>query len=141
MRKIGEYIKWYFYITTSILFVAAVTFSLAGAEALPAKTLWQVILSGLATTVVTVVINLTCSAWAVWGYLFHYIALSAVMVMLGAWFGWISLDLGGIAFMLVCVAIVYALVYLMYYAIDLREAKMINERLKEKNGEQEAYHE
>lgn len=135
MRKLSEYIKWYFYITTSILLVTAVIFSLYGAETLPGKTLWQVMLSGLATTVVTVtIVFIDCksSMGAFWKYCCHYIMLSAVMIPLGAWFGWINLNMRGIALMLVYVAGVYILAFGAYYTIDLRAAKKINERLKEK---------
>lgn len=36
MKKLGEYIKWYFYITTSILLVTAVIFKIYNPETLPA---------------------------------------------------------------------------------------------------------
>lgn len=138
MRKIGEYIKWYFYITTSILFIVAVIFSLYGAETLPGKTLWQIMLSGFATTVVTVaIVFIDCksSVRVFWKYCCHYILLSAVMILLGVWFGWIALNLRGIALMLASVAGVYMLTFGAYYVIDLRVAKKINDRLKEKYDE------
>ena len=54
MKKIGEYVKWYVYITTSILMVEALIFGMYGAEKLPGETLWQIMVSGLATTLLTV---------------------------------------------------------------------------------------
>lgn len=139
MKKIGEYIKWYFYITTSILLVTAVIFALYGVKTLPGETLWQILLSGLFTTLITVTIfciDSKSTMGTVLKYFCHYIALSAVMIPLGIWFGWLNLNLPGIAMMLGSVAAVYLLACSAYYIIDLRAAKKINQRLKEKYGEE-----
>lgn len=138
MKKISEYIKWYFYITTSILIVTAVIFTLYGAKTLPGATLWQILLSGLLTTLITVAIgfvNCKSTVGTVLKYFCHYIALSGVMIFCGNWFGWLALDFAGIAMMMGAVATVYALAFGAYCVIDLRAAKKINERLKEKYGD------
>ncbi len=139
MKKIGEYVKWYVYITTSILMVMAVICGLYGAEELPGETLCQILLSGLLTTIVTVAmicINNMVSKGMVFVYLCHYISLCAVMIPLGIWFGWINVNWQGIVMMLGAVAAVYLLTFGAYYVIDLRAAKKINQRLKEKYGEE-----
>lgn len=138
MKKIGIALKWYFYITTSILMVTAVIFGLYGVESLPAETLWQIILSGALTTLLTVVmfyIESKSMAGTILKYFFHYVALSAVMIPLGIWFGWLHADVPGIGMMLICVAAVYLLVVGAYYVVDLQAAKKMNQRLKEKYGE------
>lgn len=139
MKKIGEYIKWYVYITTSILLVTAIIFTLYGTKTLPGATLWQIMLSGLLTTLITVaIVFIDCKSTigTVLKHFCHYISVSAVMILLGNWFGWLSLNLPGIAMMLGAVAAVYLLVFGVYYIIDLRAAKEINKRLKEKYGEE-----
>ena len=119
--------------------VTAVVFSLSGTETLPAPTLWQVMLSGLATTLVTVtIVYIDCKSamGEVLKYFIHYIALSGVMVPLGIWFGWLRFSVPGIVMMLVAVAAVYLLAFGAYYIIDLKAAKKMNQRLKEKYGEE-----
>ena len=139
MKKIGEYVKWYVYITTSILMVEALIFWLYGAEKLPGETLWQIMVSGLATTLLTVVmtyVDTKTTAGSIFKYAGHYAALCVVMIVLGGWFGWINLNVRGIALMMGAVAAVYVLAFGAYYIIDLRSAKQINQRLKEKYGDE-----
>lgn len=138
MKKISEYVKWYFYITTSILMVRAVIFGLYGAESLPGATLWQIMLSGFLTTLVTVlIVCIDCKSMVgnILKYFLHYSVLCGVMIPLGIWFGWLRADLPGIVMMLVSVAAVYLLAVGAYYVIDLRSARKMNRRLKEKYGE------
>lgn len=140
MKKIGEYIKWYFYITTNILFVTATIFRLYGATALPGAILWQIMLSGFLTTIVTVlIIYIECESTVgrLIKFFCHYIALCVVMICSGKWFDWLDLNLSGIIMMLAAVAAVYLLAFCVYYVIDLREANRINKRLKEKYGDEE----
>ena len=138
MKKMSDYVKWYFYITTSILMVTAVIFGLYGAESLPGATLWQIMLSGFLTTFITVlIVSIDCKSLLgnVLKFVCHYGALCAVMIPLGIWFGWLHANLPGIVMMLVSVAAVYLLTIGAYYVIDLRAARKMNRRLKEKYGE------
>ncbi|MBQ8198564.1 MAG: DUF3021 family protein [Lachnospiraceae bacterium] len=139
MKKIGEYVKWYVYITTSILMVVALIFGLYGAEELPGETLWQILVSGFATTLLTVVMVYVDTATvmgSVFKFVGHYLALCATMIVLGGRFGWLNLNVRGIAMMMCAVAAVYVLAFGAYYIIDLRSAKQINRRLKEKYGDE-----
>lgn len=139
MKKIREYVKWYFYITTSILMVTAVIFGLYGAKSLPGATLWQIMLSGLLTTLITVlIVCIDCKSMLgnIVKYFCHYLALCAVMIPLGIWFGWLHMNVSGIIMMLVSVAAVYLLVIGAYYIVDLKAARKMNQRLKEKYGEE-----
>ena len=123
MKKIGEYVKWYVYITTSILMVEALIFVLYGAKELPGETLWQIMISGLVTTLLTVAmtyLDTKTMAGSILKYVGHYAALCAVMIALGGWFGWINLNVRGIMLMMGAVAAVYVLAFGTYYIIDLR---------------------
>lgn len=137
MKILSECMKWYFYITTSILMVVAVIFTLYGVEPLPSATLWQILLSGLATTLITVIfgeLDKKFMLGKVLKYFLHYMLLSVVMISLGVWFGWLDLKPSGIIMMLGAVAVVYALAFGAYYIVDLRAAKKINQGLKKKYG-------
>lgn len=137
MKILSECMKWYFYITTSTLMVVAVIFTLYGAETLPPTTLWQIILSGLATTLITVIFGALDKKFMlgkVLKYFLHYILLSVVMISLGVWFGWLDLKPSGIIMMLGAVAAVYALAFGAYYIVDLRATKKINQGLRKKYG-------
>ena len=96
--------------------------------------------SGLATTLLTVAmvyVDTKTVAGGIFKYLGHYVALCAVMIVLGGRFGWINLNVRGIALMMGAVAAVYVLAFGAYYIIDLRSAKQINQRLKEKYGDEQ----
>ena len=49
MKIISSFIKWYFYITTGILFVCAINMTLSREENIPSDTLWKILLSGFLT--------------------------------------------------------------------------------------------
>lgn len=131
MKLISEVFKWFLYITTGILIVTATMYTILGEETMPVNTLWKILLAGVLTTGVTICFK----PWKDWGYvgfLLHYLALCVVMVVCGSMFGWIKFSLFGILFMMIDVAIVYAIAFGAYLLVDLRQAKEINEKLKEK---------
>lgn len=138
MKKVSEFLKWFFYITTCVLFVCAANVLLSGGDVIPASMLWQIMLSGFVTSLVTVVFRP-----AVWdgGRVFvikiviHYFALCAVMILFGCWFGWMSLNIQGIIMMMISVAVVYFLVYFAAYWLDRKQADEINRKLKRKYSE------
>ncbi|MED9903637.1 MAG: DUF3021 family protein [Lachnospiraceae bacterium] len=135
MKRIGEFIKWFFYITTSILIVCAVGFGLDGEAQIPAASLWQILVSGFLTTIVTVLIvfrECNKKSTIFLKHFFHYLALCAVMILCGHWFGWLDFDFDGILMMAISVAVVYILSAGAYCIIDLRQASEINQRLKDK---------
>lgn len=138
MRKLSDFIKWYTYITISILIVCTIQFGIYCEEMIPLATLWQILLSGFLTTLVTVLLVLTEDnrKWmnVVRGVL-HYILLCIIMIACGNWFGWLNLDLAGIGMMVGAVAVVYILSFGAYYITDLKQANEINQKLKEKYKE------
>ena len=135
MKIISSFIKWYFYITTGILFVCAINITLSREENIPSDTLWKILLSGFLTTVVTMFFLFRESdSKFVMGYrmILHYLALGIVMILSGRWFGWLEFDISGIVMMLLSVAVVYFLTSFAYYILDRKEAQEINQKLNEK---------
>ena len=133
MKIFSDFIKWFLYITTCILIVVAANIMISGKDMIPADTLWQVLLSGFLTTLVTVLL------WAkepgnirsgIIRMLVHYIALCAVMIICGRWFDWMNLSPAGIVMMVISVAVVYALVVLADYWTGRKLADEINQKLK-----------
>ncbi|MDE5908637.1 MAG: DUF3021 domain-containing protein [Lachnospiraceae bacterium] len=135
MKVFRDFIKWFSYITAGILVVCAVNFTLVGSGMIPTITLWQILLSGGLTTLVTMLLypraNGKKSVVFV-GCLLHYAVLCGVMIACGYWFQWLSLDAEGIVMMCLSVAGVYLLAFTAYYIVDLKQAEKINQRLKEK---------
>lgn len=139
MKSLIHFVKFFLYITTGILFVCAVNLELAGADALPCDTLWQILLSGLLTTGITLLLfsgNKTAKGSYPARILIHYAALCLVMIFFGCHFGWINLNFRGILIMLVSVAVVYLITFFSYYLTDIKQAREINRKLTEKYGEE-----
>ena len=135
MKIISSFIKWYFYITTGILFVCAINITLSREENIPSNTLWKVLLSGFLTTAVTIgfLLRESDSKFVmIYRMILHYLALSIVMILSGRWFGWLEFDISGIVMMLLSVAVVYFLTSFSYYILDRKEAQEINQKLNEK---------
>lgn len=140
MRILSDAVKWFMYITTGILIVVAINVAVVGEQTISVNTLWNILLSGFLTTVVTMLLypreeNRKSTVFI--KCFLHYLALCIVMVICGKWFGWINLNLAGILLMAVSVAVVYGLAFLSYYIVDVRQADEINRRLKEKYSDEE----
>ncbi len=140
MKKLGEALKWFLYITTGVLFVATISYTLSGEETLSVVTLWHILLTGFLTTIITMFMSPNGEErQAVFGIkiVVHYVSLCIVMVILGTQFGWMTFCLEGVLVMCVEVAIVYGITFLAYGVVDRKQADAINKRLKEKYGEEE----
>ena len=140
MRRVSEFIKWFFYITTCVLLVCAANIQISGDETIPTVTLWQILLSGFLTALVTVIL------WpgaqdgvrvSVIKIIVHYFVLCGVMIACGCQFGWMVLNLSGVVMMTVSVAVVYLLVFLASYQVDKKQADEINKKLKGKYSDKE----
>ena len=141
MEKVGKLLKWFLYITPGIVFVYAVNIEIAGEETIPARGLWQVLLAGFLTALVTMALvpREGKRKWSVFaGILLHYAVLCVVMIACGCLFGWMDFDASGVIMMSVSVAAVYLLSFLVYFRIDLKQAEEINRKLKEKYGDEES---
>ena len=140
MRKLFELLRWFFYITTCVLFVCAANVQISGNETVPAIILWQILLSGFLTALVTVVLlpgEQDGGRVGVIKIIVHYFVLCGVMIGCGYQFGWMELNLNGIVMMAVSVAVVYLLVFLAGYWLDKKQADEINKRLKGKYSDRE----
>lgn len=140
MRIFREAIKWFVYITTGNLIAVTVNFAFSGEKIMPAKTLWEILLSAFLTTIVTVFLHPADETKPSITYLkmiLHYLALCGVMTICGNWFGWIELNLAGILLMAISVAVVYLLCFLTDLILDRRQAEAINKRLKERYSDEE----
>ncbi len=136
MKILSEIFKWFLYITTGILIVTAIAFSVKGEEMIPVNTLWKILLAGLLTTGVTVGFK----PWKDNGvgiYVLHYLALCMVMVVCGCMFEWIYFEPLGVLSMMIYVAAVYGIAFVAYWLVDLKRAEDINKKLREKYKEEE----
>lgn len=139
MIKLQEFIKWFVFITTGILIVCAVCFSLSPeGKVIPGITLWEILLSGLLTSAITTFF-LSREALDKWNvivvFILHYIFLDMAMFACGVWFGWMSLDFTGVFSMSLSVAGVYLFTFAVNYFLDVQQADAINRKLKEKYKE------
>ena len=140
MELIKKFLRWFFYITTAVLIICAVNFGVSDGDVIPKETLWQILLSGFLTAGVTTLLypRESCKGGRVLlQCLVHYAALCAVMIVSGHQFGWLDYNAGGIAMMLVSVAVVYLICFGVYFLVDLHQADKINRRLREKYGEKD----
>ena len=140
MRKLTRFFKWFFYITTCVVFICAANVQISGGDTVPAKMLWEILLSGLVTALVTMVFlpDLKDSGrLGVLKYAAHFVSLCVVMILCGCWFGWMDFNFSGIVMMVLSVAVVYFLVFLAAYLLDRKQADEINQRLKKKYRDKE----
>ena len=138
MKAFIEFIKYFLYITTSILIVCTIDFIIAGNDFISVNTLWQILLSGFLTTAVTMLFipnEKNTKPPGIIQYFIHYTVLCIVMMLCGCQFGWMDFDCRGIIMMTVSVAAVYMITFLSDYMINLNYANEINRKLKEKYGE------
>ena len=140
MKRVSEFIRWFFYITTCVLFVCAANIQISGDETVSTITLWQILLSGFFTSLVTVLLRpreQDSIRVSVMRIIVHYCVLCGVMIACGFWFGWMNFNLKGIIMMVVSVAVVYFLVFLAGYWLDKKQADEINKKLQGKYSDSE----
>lgn len=136
MKFLKSFVSFFSTITTGILIVCAVNFLLSDSTEIPGDTLFQILLSGFATSLATVPFyyrEITSRKKFLIIIAVHYVLLCGIMIGLGVWFGWMDFDLGGIIMMLVSVAVVYALTMLMNYIVAKKDADEINKMLEQMN--------
>lgn len=140
MKILGNFIKWFVYITVGILIVCGINYKLAGSETVPVDVFGMILLSAFVTTLATVLFSPREEDGKVKScvkYVLHFIVLCVIMCFLGKRFGWIDYDLVGIGGMVIDVGLVYLLAFIAYYVIDIKQAKEINKMLQEKYGDEE----
>jgi len=135
MKIITESIKYFMYITTAIIIICALNITLSGNDTMSSNTLWQIIISGAATAVVTAIVysrEVNTTKGFITMMAVHYVILCVVMTFLGVMFGWMKLCIPGIIMMVISVALVYVITFLSRYLLDKKQANLFNETLKNK---------
>lgn len=120
--------------------VCAANLLISGVDFVSSDMLWQIMLSGLFTSAVTVLLgpdDLDSVRISVIKIIVHYFVLCGVMFACGCWFGWMELNIVGVVMMMISVAVVYLLVFLAGYWLNRKQADEINQRLKGKYRDQE----
>ncbi len=141
MSAIKVFINLFTTITSVITIVCAVNMAFVPDYDVPNAVLWQVLLSGFVTALLTFF-----GIKIFWGTnskikliilgVIHYILMCAVMIGFGTWFDWMNFDVKGIAMMTISVAVVYLVTLFMNYIIIKKEADDINSALEEYNNRQ-----
>ncbi len=140
MKTIGNFIKYFLYITVGIFVVCGISFTLSGMETVSVDTFGMILLSAFVTALLTVFLlpaEEDGKGKTLVKYAMHYIILCIIMSFLGIKFGWIPFEVIGICLMAVDVGLVYFIVFISSYIIDNRQAGEINKRLQEKYGNEE----
>lgn len=136
LKSFSGFIRWFIAITTGVLIICAVDFTIFHEGNIPEMTLWDILLSSFVTTVVTIVFwgikEVKEGACEIAAIAMHYICLCIVMIVFGAKFGWMELNLSGILMMVLSVAAVYIFSFIVNYILDSQQADMMNQKLKEK---------
>ncbi|MGN0687209.1 MAG: DUF3021 family protein [Oscillospiraceae bacterium] len=137
MRFIKTFINFFSIITLGVLIICAVNYELSENVTMPDTILVQVLISGFVTALPTAVIFMN-EYKTKKGYIIaiaaHYILISAIMLVIGCWFDWVSLTVKGVVVMLISVAAVYAFTMLLDYILAKKEADDINEALQRRRG-------
>ncbi len=140
MKTLGNFIKWFLYITVGILIVCGISYRMAGKETVTVDVFWMILLSAFVTTLVTVLLLPKEEDGKVKSgirFVLHYSVLCVIMCFLGERFGWRDFNLAGVVGMIIRVGLVYLLAFMAYYIIDIKQASDINKMLQEKYGDKE----
>ena len=138
MKFFTELCRYFVQITTGILIVCAVNFLLYGFEDMPGSTLWQILLSGFLTALVTAAAAYSFEPKSTKQFILmtaiHYIVLCIIMIFLGNSFGWLSLNFAGIIMMAISVALVYAFTMLVTYLTSKKDADDLTKALESRKS-------
>ena len=134
MNKIRTFIHYFITITTGILLITAVSFTI-GSDTPTTATLWQILLSAglsaLATTILFPDENASKRRIHI-GLTLHFISLCTIMILCGRWFGWISSGFLPALAMVGYVLLVYVFTASTTYLISKKEVALMNAQLQRK---------
>lgn len=136
MRFLKELCHFFVQITTGILIICAINYSVWGSGELPANILWQIVLSGAVTAIITeIVMSLpepeTKKRFVLYTVL-HYVVLCIVMSVIGMLFDWVSKTVLGVLLMCLSVAAVYAFTMAVTYFTSKRDADDLTKLIRSK---------
>lgn len=135
MKFIKEFMTFFVNITTGILIVCALNFAISDSAAIPRNTLWQILLAGGVTALLTTIVyrrEISSTKQFLLLVAVHYTLLCVIMILFGVWFGWMSLNFAGILMMMVSVAVVYGFTFFCRYLLAKKEADYFNKALQDK---------
>lgn len=134
------FLEWFVFITTGVLIICAINFSLfSDSSYIPRSTLSHILLSAFLTAAVTAFFCLlepVKKSSRVICFFLHFCCLLGIMLVCGIRFGWIDFESFGMIRMGVSVVVVYLFVIAVYYILDKHWAEQINHRLKEKYSDE-----
>lgn len=137
-------LKWFLYIIPGVMVVCGIGYMLSGVETIKVNVLWKILFSAFVTALVTAGMQIGLlqaeddkKVNPYFKLIIHYIVLCAIMSFLGAWFGWVDFNIYGVLAMALYVGAVYFLTCAAYYIIDVKQADIINKKLREKFGDKD----
>lgn len=125
--------EWFMFITTGILIICTIDFTLFSKDAMiPKATLSYILLSSFLTSVITAAFSLlepVKKSSRIICFILHLACMEGAMIGCGIWFGWIDFAFDVLQ-MCLSVAGVYAFVVTGYYIQDKHYANQLNQSLK-----------
>lgn len=134
MKFFKTFLNFFAIITLGITIVCGLNLITANdTYIVPKHILLQVAAAGAITALITAAVfykepKTTKQFWIVTAI--HYVLLCGIMILIGLWFDWLSLDLKGILSMVISVALVYALTFILNYILAKKDADEINKALQ-----------
>lgn len=135
MRFIKELLNYFAYITagTSIAFVIFTT--VTKVESVPIKMVAEIPLAGFVIALITTVMlykEQKTKKAIILTAVFHFIAVSTAMIILGLWFEWIRFQLNQIIIMFICIVFVWVFTFLIQYLTTKKDAKDLSQAISER---------
>lgn len=135
MRFIKELLNYFAYITagTSIAFVIFTT--VTKVESVPIKMVAEIPLAGFVIALITTVMlykEQKTKKAIILTAVFHFIAVSTAMIILGLWFEWIRFQLNQIIIMFICIVFVWVFTFLFQYLTTKKDAKDLSQAISER---------
>ncbi len=133
MDTIKSFFSFFTKITTGTVLVCAINMTLSGIEMCFSYVLWQCLLLGFVTSLVTVVFypnkDMSKKEYAI-RLIIHFLLITASVLVLGGFFRWYAVSFPGVIFMLLSTVFVYGFSHLMIYWEDKKNADDINRALE-----------
>lgn len=135
MKYLQYFIGLFTKVTTGVTIVCAVILKILGVEMWTSDILWQILLCGAVTTLLSMALlpdrDFSRREWVV-RYCIHFVLVSAFILTAGAAFGWYVPTFLGCLCMMVSIGVVYAFSVVTTYIGSRRSADELNSALKER---------
>lgn len=131
---LSTYTRYFTYITTAVLLFVSVLMKIQRMEMINTDHLLKILVCGAVTALPTAVLlskDYDTRQMLV-RICLHYLLICGIMIWMGNWFGWMSISVSGIIFMMLAVTFVYACTYLATYLTTRRESENLNQALRQK---------